>query len=254
MPGGHAARSPERAARGRGGHRALSVACEADRVPPRDLADTRLVLVRTAAVERHGPVRLIDHDDLGLSEQGRHQTGQLAQRLLATGELNDASRLYSATSNRAQQTAAAISPSLGGIPIETSCDFCEPHIGQTNGRTVEDWMATDGQARLDNWSPYKPKSPGGESYAIGIERAARAITETVVDNEGGTVVVVTHTVPIRATFWLFLGLPFHASYLDLGIDETGITEWAITGWLPGSGHPNARLVRHNDHRHLLNQT
>jgi broad specificity phosphatase PhoE len=74
-----------------------------------------------------------------------------------------------------------------------------------------------------------------------------------VDNEGGTVVIVTHTVPIRATFWLFLGLPFHASYLDLEIAETGITEWMITGWLPGSGHPQARLVRHNDHRHLLDR-
>jgi broad specificity phosphatase PhoE len=222
-------------------------------VPPREPAATRLVLIRTAAVERQGPVCLIDHDDLGLSEDGRRQTDQLAQRFSATGELDDTTRLCSATSNRAQQTAAAIAPALGGPPIQTSCAFCEPHIGQANGLAVDDWLATDGQARLDNWSPYRPKSVGGESYAVGIERSARAIAETVVENEGGTVVIVTHTVPIRATFWLFLGLPFHASYLDLDISETGITEWIVTGWLPGSGHPKARLVRHNDHRHLLNQ-
>jgi broad specificity phosphatase PhoE len=197
---------------------------------------------------------LIDHDDLGLSEEGRHQTERLVQRLAATGELHDTTRLYSARSNRAQQTATSISPALGGLPIQASCDFCEPHIGQANDQTVDDWLNVDGQARLDNWSPYKPKSSGGESYATGIERAARAVTEAAVDNEGGTVVIVTHTVPIRATFWLFLGLPFHACYLDLAIAETGITEWIIAGWLPGSGHPNARLVRHNDHQHLLNQT
>lgn len=223
-------------------------------MPPRDLADTRLVLVRTAAVERNEPVRLIDHDDLGLSEKGRRQSDRLAQRLTATGELRGTTRLCCASSRRAQQTAAAISPSLGGLPAEASCDFCEPHIGRAHGQTVEQWLAGDGQARLDNWSPYKPKSIGGESYVDGVERAARAVTEAVVNNEGGTVVIVTHTVPIKATFWLFLGLPFHASYLDLALAETGITEWAITGWLPGSGHPRARLIRHNDDRHLLSAT
>ena len=66
--------------------------------------------------------------------------------------------------------------------------------------------------------------------------------------------IVTHTFPIRAAFWMFLGLPFHASYLDLDVTETGITEWLITGWLAGTGHPGARLIRYNDHRHLLSQT
>lgn len=168
-----------------------------------------------------------------------------------TGELSDTTQLYSASSNRAQQTAATLSPVLSGLPVQASCGFCEPHSGEAAGRTVDDWLATDGQARLDRWSPYKPKSSGGEAYAVGIERAARALTETIVANEGQTIVVVTHTVPIRSTFWLFLGLPFHAVYLDLDLAETGITEWQITGWLPGSGHPNARLARHNDFRHLL---
>lgn len=229
----------------------VAVACQAEWVPPRELADTRLVLIRTAAVERRGPVRLIDHDDLGLSDEGRRQVARLSGRLDDTGEFSDAARLYSATSNRAQETAAAISPSLGGLPVQTSCGFCEPHAGQANGRTVGDWLATDGQARLDNWSPYKPKAPGGESYTVGLERAARSVTETVIENEGKTVVIITHTVPIRAAFWMFLGLPFHAGYLDLDITETGITEWLITGWLPGSGYPNARLIRFNDHQHLL---
>lgn len=72
----------------------------------------------------------------------------------------------------------------------------------------------------------------------------------MVDNEGESIVIVTHTVPIRAAFWLFLGLPFHAALLDLQITDTGITEWLVTGWLPGSGHPNARLIRYNDCSHL----
>ncbi|WP_192756056.1 histidine phosphatase family protein [Actinopolymorpha pittospori] len=63
---------------------------------------------------------------------------------------------------------------------------------------------------MANWTPYAPKSPGGESYREAVERATRALIETVLDSEGGTVVIVTHTVPLRASLWAFLSLPFHA--------------------------------------------
>ena len=219
-------------------------------MPPRELLDTRLVLIRTAEVERSGPARLIDHDDLGLSDDGRRQAILLGRHLASTGEFDHVARIHSAASNRARQTASVLATALGGCAVETSCGFCEPHVGRAEGRTVDEWSATDGQDRLERWSPYEPKSAGGESYATGIERAARAIVETVVAHEGRTAVIVTHTVPIRALFWLFLGLPFHAAQLDLAIDETAVTEWLVTGWMPAIGHPAARLVRHNDRSHL----
>ena len=134
------------------------------------------MLIRNARDVKPEPLRLDDHDDRGLSEEGRHQATLLRNRLTATAEL--------------------------------------------------------------------------AAYLVAIERAARAFVDAILANEGKTIVIVTQTVPLRASLWAFLSLPFHASYLDLEITGTGITEWVADGWLPGTGQMKARLVRYNDHAHL----
>ncbi|MEQ7009461.1 histidine phosphatase family protein [Actinopolymorpha sp. B17G11] len=217
----------------------------------RELPSTRLVLIRNAIQRSHDPGRLLDHDDLGLSDEGREKAERLRDRLAATGELADVTRLLSSNARRAIETAQVISPALGDLEPEPDCGFCEPHSGECDGMVVEEWLATLAQERLANWSPYAPKSPGGESYREGIERAARTFIEAVLANEGGTVVIVTQTVPLRASLWAFLSLPFHAEYLYPEITDTGITEWIADGWLPDTGQMKARLVRYNDHAHLL---
>lgn len=217
----------------------------------RELQTTRLVLIRNAIQRSHNPGRLLDHDDLGLSDEGRGKAERLRDRLAATGELADATRLLSSNARRAIETAEVISPALGDLSPEPDCGFCEPHSGECDGMVVQEWLDTLAKDRMANWSPYAPKSPGGESYREGIERAARAFIEAVLAHEGGTVVIVTQTVPLRASLWAFLSLPFHASYLYPEITDTGITEWIADGWLPDTGQMKARLVRYNDHAHLL---
>jgi broad specificity phosphatase PhoE len=218
---------------------------------PREIASTRLVLIRNARDVKPEPLRLDDHDDLGLSNEGRHQATRLRDRLAATAELAGTSRLLTSNARKAIETAQVISPAVGDLPTEPDCGFCEPHSGECVGMSVDEWLSTLAQERIANWSPYAPKSPGGESYLVAIERAARAFVETILANEGETIVIVTQTVPLRASLWAFLGLPFHASYLDPEITGTGITEWVADGWLPGTGQMKARLVRYNDHGHLL---
>lgn len=169
---------------------------------------------------------------------------------LAIGELGHDVVLLTSRARRAVETGRVLAPALGEPAGPPDCGFCEPHTGDSDGSTVADWSQTHGRQRLANWSPYAPKSPGGESYAVGIERAARALVEATVTHEGRTVMIITHTVALRAAFWVFLGLPFHASYLDLELAPTGITEWVAEGWLPASGQPRARLARFNDHSHL----
>lgn len=71
-----------------------------------------------------------------------------------------------------------------------------------------------------------------------------------MSDEGNTVIAVTHTVPLRASLWAFLGIPFHGLYSYPEFTHTGITEWLADGWLPGTGQLRARLVRYNDHAHL----
>lgn len=218
---------------------------------PRELASTRLVLIRNAVARASDPPRLADHDDLGLSDEGRRQAELLRDRLTATGELGDTSRLLTSNARKAIETAQVISPAVGDLTPESDCGFCEPHSGECDGMTVDEWLATLAQERMANWSPYAPKSPGGESVRTAIERAAKAFIEATLANEGTTVVIVTQTVPLRASLWTFLSLPFHAGYLYPEITDTGITEWIADGWLPTLGEMRARLVRYNDHSHLL---
>jgi probable phosphoglycerate mutase len=217
----------------------------------RTLSGTRLVLIRNGRDAKSDPVRLADHDDLGLSDEGHRQAEALRDRLAATGELAGTTRLLTSNARRSAQTAAIISPALGDLTADADCGFCEPHSGECDGMPVPEWLATLGADRLANWSPYAPKSPGGEAFRPAIERAARALIETTLANEGGTVVIVTHTVPLRASLWAFLSLPFHGLYCYPEFTPTGITEWVTDGWLPGTGELKARLIRYNDHAHLL---
>ncbi len=217
----------------------------------RDLASTRLVLIRNAPAIRPDPARLADHDDLGLSDEGRNKAERLRDRLIASRELAGATRLLTSNARKAIETAQVISPALGNLTPEPDCGFCEPHSGECDGIAIDEWLARLAQERMANWSPYAPKSPGGESHRTAIERAAKAFIETVLDNEGGTIVIVTQTVPLRASLWAFLSLPYHAGYLYPEITDTGITEWDADGWLPTLGDMRARLVRYNDHAHLL---
>lgn len=210
------------------------------------------MLIRNAHGVGDEPPRIRTHTDNGLDEAGVDQVSRLVARFSSTRELDGVTQIYSSRGARAQQTAAGLC-SIASMPsVELNCGFCDPHAAEAEGRTFDDWPATDGQVRLENFSPYLPKVPGaGESYAVGLQRAAQTITEVAVANEGGYVLVVAGALVIQASFWLFLGLPFHATYFKFDHVPAAITEWTVTGWLPGSGHPEAQLNRFNDSRHLL---
>lgn len=216
--------------------------------------DTRLVLIRNAVHAVSDPPRLSDHNDSGptaLAPEGREQAERLRERLVATGELAGTSVLLTSSARRAIETADIISAALGTGITASSCDFCEPHCGECDGMVVEEWLSTVGKERVANWSPYAPKSPGGEALGVAMDRAARALIEAVLAHVGETVVVVTHTAPWRASLWTFLGLPFHGMYAYPEFTYTGLTEWVAGGWLPGTGQLKARLIRFNDNAHLL---
>lgn len=211
-----------------------------------------MIVIRNAQGTADVPPRIRTHTDNHLDDVGRHQVARLVTRFKATGELDGATRLLSSNSTRALETAEGLQGLLPMVQVESDCGFCDPHAAEAEGREVDEWLATDAQARLDKFTPYLPKVSGeGESYTVGLQRAAQAITEALVANEGGLVVVVAGGLVLQATFWQFLGLPFHATYFRFAHVATGITEWTLTGWLPQTGQPEARLDRFNDHQHLL---
>jgi len=211
-----------------------------------------LVIVRSAHGAADLPPRIHTHTDNSLDDEGREQVARLVSRLRSTGELDGATHLLSSNGTRAREIAEGLQSVLPGLQVETDCGFCDPHAAEAEGREVDEWLATDAQARLENFTPYLPKVPGaGESYTVGLQRAARAVTETLLDSKGGFIVLVAGGLVLQATFWQFLGLPFHANYFSFAHIPTAITEWTLLDWLPGTGHPYVRLDRFNDHRHLL---
>lgn len=221
-------------------------------MPPRTRQQTRLIIIRSAHGVPDVPPRIRTHSDNGLSEEGRGQLARLVSRFNTTGELTGATRLLSSNSTRARETAEGLRAVVPELEVQSDCGFCDPHAAEAEGREVEEWLSTDAQDRLEQFTPYLPKVPGvGESYTVGLERAARAVVEELLANEGGFVVLVAGGLLTQATFWQFLGLPFHANYFSFAHVPTAITEWTLTGWLPGSGQPEVRLERFNDHRHLM---
>lgn len=219
---------------------------------PTAFAPTRFVLIGSAAYVKHEPMRLADHNDLGLSEEGRQQIARLRRRLEATGELRAATYLGCGASRRATETAEQLAPAVGdgSLAVIPSHDWCNPHSGECEDMTVPEWEATLAVDRLESWSPYAPKSPGGESIRVAIDRLSKAIVETILRSAGETVVIVSHDMALRATIWNFLSVPFYTSYTFPKLAKTGITEWNAVGWLPGSGQMKAELIRINDHAHL----
>ena len=223
----------------------------ADVAEPDEFPPTRLILVRHGRSVRSQPARLGDHHEHGLSDNGREEVQRLCARLERSGELAGVVAVLASGARCSIETALAISTLVGTADPTADCAFCEPHVGEGAGMDVDQWLVGPAQERLRHWSPYAPKSPGGESLRVAIERAARAFIETVLAHPGSTTVVVTHTIPLRASLWAFLGLPFHGLCSSPQFTHTGMTEWVADGWIPGTGQMRAHLVRHNDAAHLL---
>lgn len=181
----------------------------------------------------------------GLSPHGRQQAERLRDRLARTAELADATVLYASILPRAVQTAEIIAPSLGSLPVQTSCDLCEQHAGEADGLSWEEADERYLTAGMWDDNPFRTFAPGGESVAQFVSRAGTALHDLAERHPDETVVVACHGGVIRAAYVAFgaVALPFLSA---MHHDNTGITEWVRNGARPGW-----TLVRHNDAAHLL---
>lgn len=211
---------------------------------------TRIVLVRHGESMAQTAGIFGGHDACtGLSDRGRRQVEALRDRLLATGELAGADRLYASILPRAIQTAEILAPAVGGHEIVSECAFCEGHPGEADGMTFAAFSELSGGAQ---WSEDERPVPGWETWTEMGERVAVSLASLVERHPGETVVVACHG-----------GVVVHAMlrYLDLGAGDSqqrawfaatnsSVTEFRFaqnpyrTGTLP------VELVRYNDHAHL----
>jgi 2,3-bisphosphoglycerate-dependent phosphoglycerate mutase len=217
------------------------------RIFPPEEGATRIVLVRHGEAECNrnhiigGPKGCT-----GLTNLGRLQVAALADRLYESGELRQATALYSSVLPRATETAERLRPVVGPGPtalgpVRERCDLCELHPGDCDGMEWSDMVKTFG---VPDWDvdPTAPIAPGGESWAGFVERASGAVRQIVRDHPGELVVAAVHAGVIEATMITFLGVPpevYRRGWLR--IVHASMTEWE---WVPSESR--FVLLRFND--------
>jgi ribonuclease H / adenosylcobalamin/alpha-ribazole phosphatase len=170
---------------------------------------TRLVLVRhgqttlTAAKRFSGS----DVDGPPLDDAGREQAAQ-AGSALAGGEI---AAVVTSPLLRARETAQIVAARLGtGVSVDEGWRECA--FGTWEGLTFAE-VGERYPAELAAWlSSIEAAPPGGEPLDAMERRVAEARDRVLARYPGQAVVVVTHSMPVRALVRLGLGAPAQALF------------------------------------------
>lgn len=197
-----------------------------------------LVLLRHGQTDYNVDGRMQGHIDSRLTDAGRGQAVGVAPEIARLAP----DRLISSDLSRAADTADAVGEATG-LPVKLDPRLRETHLGDWQGRTVEDierdWPGAIATWRSDPaWAP-----PGGESR-IDVVRRSRPVVEEL-DEEldtgaGATAVLVAHGGLIAGLVCGLLALPT-PTWPSIG--GLGNCRWAVLSRRPD--HPRWRLAGYN---------
>jgi broad specificity phosphatase PhoE len=163
---------------------------------------TRILLVRHGQTNWNREERFRGLADVPLNEAGLRQAEAAARRIAS--EWRPAA-VYSSPLSRAVKTAEAVA-GLCGLPVDVCRGLTDIDYGEWKGLTVEEarWRWPEA---VGDWScaPERARIPGGESVADVRTRAMKAVRESAAAHPEETIVLVSHTVVIRAVLLEVLG-------------------------------------------------
>lgn len=165
---------------------------------------TTLLLVRHAVTEETGPVLSGRKPGIDLSEKGRGQAVNAADRLAPI----PLAAVYSSPIERTLQTAGEIA-SRHGLEVKVIEGMIEADYGEWTGQKLEDLAKTD-LWKVVQVAPSTARFPGGESIREMQSRAVDALEQVVAAHPGEIVAVVSHSDVIKAAVAHFTGI-----HLDL---------------------------------------
>lgn len=170
----------------------------------------RIIFVRHAESLWNPIGRYQGRLDPELSERGHNQAKLIANAL----KKYNPTILYSSPLKRTYQTAEYISKELN-LPIIKNEDIIEIDHGDWSGLLVEE-VKEKYPEMFRQWlyEPHLVKFPNGESLEDVFNRVKKFLKYALEKHKNETIVVVSHTVPIRASltaglnldmdkFWIF---------------------------------------------------
>ena len=163
---------------------------------------TRIIIVRHGQSEANAKCAFAGHTDFELSTLGIKQANATAKYVVEKYSID---KIYTSDLSRAYGTALPISE-MSGLPLITNSELREIFAGKWEGGkfdTLVEKYSEDYSVWLKDIGNARPTD--GESVKEMSERVRRAVTEIAEENDGRTVVIVSHGTPIRSLVSLFNG-------------------------------------------------
>jgi alpha-ribazole phosphatase len=184
----------------------------------------RLILVRHGQTEWHAEGRHVGRADIPLDDTGHQQAELVARRLTES----DIDAVFSSPLARCLETARPVAESHG-LEIATDNRLQELDFGEWSGQTYTSIASEHGNI-VDRWSrdPDSLTPPGGETLRQVRERTVSWLEGAWEDYTWKTLLVSSHSTPIRIIVSHLIGIPFNGIF-SLSLAPASITSLTYNG-------------------------
>ena len=171
------------------------------RAPRQTTEPTTLVVIRHGSTKSTSANLIAggDGEDIGLSEKGLKEamlSAAAVSPLLQFFDLPPVTSIINSPMKRTTQTAEALS-GIEGVTLLPDERLREISFGDWDGLSM-DSMEIESSQEVSKWrASTSQRPPGGESVQDLEKRVSELVSEAVLDNQGRTVVLVTHMMPSR---------------------------------------------------------
>ncbi len=178
----------------------------------------KLIIVRHAESQWNPLGRYQGLLDPELTERGKAQAESLAYEL----RKEEVVRIYSSPLKRTYQTAKILSDKLG-VPLYREERVIEIDHGKWSGMLVEE-VKEKYPEEFDRWirEPHRVQFEDGESLEDVFNRVKDFLSYVKDKHRDETVVVVSHTVPIRCMYCALLDIDL-SRFWSFGCDNASYT-------------------------------
>ena len=170
--------------------------------------ETLIVLVRHAETDWNTDLRFQGHADTPLNELGRTRIGPVIEALRPWNP----EIIFTSDLSRACEMAEGVGAAFG-IEVIAREDLRECSYGEWEGKKLEE-VRRDYGDDLDRWHRNESGFPrgGGESLLQMQERVLAAIESIAREHTGRTIVILSHSGPVRGVICRTFDLPIDQRY------------------------------------------